>query len=157
MLSVQDSTRQAAAVAIRILGGEKAGDIKVPPVRFASPKFDWRQMQRWGIREASLPPGSQVYFRDLGLWDRYKLPILATIAAILLQSGLICWLIYEHRRRSLAEVRSRNAMAELAHFNRLETAGQLSASIAHEINQPITGMVLKASAALRWLTVEKPT
>ena len=47
-------------------------------------------------------------------------------------------------------------MAELAHLNRLETAGQLSASIAHEINQPITGMVLKASAALRWLAGEKP-
>jgi len=69
---------------------------------------------------------------------------------------LISWLIYEHRRRSLAEVQSRNALAELAHMNRLETAGQLSASIAHEINQPITGMVLKASAALRWLAVEKP-
>ena len=43
------------------------------------------------------------------------------------------------------------AMAELASMNRLATAGQLSGSIAHEINQPITGMVLKASAALRWL------
>ena len=113
-------------------------------------------MQRWGIREASLPPGSQIYFRDPGLWDQYKLPILGIIAAILLQTGLISWLIQEHRRRSLAEVRSRNAMAELAHLNRLETAGQLSASIAHEISQPVTGIVLKASAALRWLTVEKP-
>ena len=36
-------------------------------------------------------------------------------------------------------------------MNRLATAGQLSASIAHEVNQPLTGMVLKASAALRWL------
>ena len=41
-------------------------------------------------------------------------------------------------------------------MNRLATAGQLSASIAHEINQPVTGIVLKASAALRWLAVEKP-
>jgi C4-dicarboxylate-specific signal transduction histidine kinase len=47
-------------------------------------------------------------------------------------------------------------MAELASMNRLATAGQLSGSIAHEINQPITGIVLKASAALRWLAGEKP-
>jgi C4-dicarboxylate-specific signal transduction histidine kinase len=73
----------------------------------------------------------------------------------LLQAVLISWLIYEHRRRTLAEVRSRNAMAELANMNRLATAGQLSASIAHEINQPVTGIVLKASAALRWLAAEK--
>ena len=75
---------------------------------------------------------------------------------MLLLIGLIAWLIYEHRRRSLAEVRSRNAMAELANMNRVATAGQLSASIAHEINQPVTGMTLQASAALRWLATEKP-
>ena len=59
MLSVEEGSRQAAAVAVRILGGEKAGDIKVPPVRFAAPRFDWRQMQRWGISESRLPPGSR--------------------------------------------------------------------------------------------------
>ena len=58
LLSVLEGSRQTAAVAIRILGGEKAGDIKVPPIRFAAPKFDWRQMQRWGISESRLPPGS---------------------------------------------------------------------------------------------------
>lgn len=156
MISVQEGSRQTAAVAVRILGGEKADDIKLPPIRFAAPKFDWRQMQRWGISESSLPPGSTVLFREPSAWQKYRLEISAIAATILLLAGLVAWLIYEHRRRSLAEIRSRNAMAELAHFNRLETAGQLSASIAHEINQPITGMVLKASAALRWLTAEKP-
>jgi signal transduction histidine kinase len=156
MLSVEEGSRQAAAVAKRILGGENAGEIRVPPVRFAAPRFDWREMQRWGISESRLPPGSEIYFREPSLWDQYRIPILAIIAAVLVQTGMISWLIYEHRRRSVAEVRSRNAMAELAHLNRLETAGQLSASIAHEINQPITGIVLKASAALRWITVEKP-
>jgi signal transduction histidine kinase len=156
MLSVEEGSRQAAAVAKRILGGENAGDIRVPPVRFAAPRFDWRELQRWGISESRLPPGSEIYFREPSLWDQYRIPILAIIAAVLVQTGMISWLTYEHRRRSVAEVRSRNAMAELAHLNRLETAGQLSASIAHEINQPITGIVLKASAALRWITVEKP-
>jgi len=156
MLSVEEGSRQAAAVAVRILGGEKAGDINVPPVRFAVPRFDWREMQRWGISESRLPPGSEIYFREPSLWNRYQIPILAILAAILVQSGMIGWLVYEHRRRSVAEVQSRKALGELAHLNRLETAEQLSASIAHEINQPITGIVLKASAALRWLAVEKP-
>ena len=47
-------------------------------------------------------------------------------------------------------------MSELAHMNRLATAGELSASIAHEVNQPMTGMVLKAGAALRWLPEDMP-
>jgi len=156
MLSVAEGSRQTAAVAVRILGGEKAGDIQVPPVRFTAPRFDWRQLQRWGISESNLPLGSEIRFRDPSLWDQYRLLILGIVAAMLVQAAMISWLIYEHRRRSLAEVQSRKAMAELANMNRLATAGQLSASIAHEINQPVTGMVLKASAALRWLPEDIP-
>jgi C4-dicarboxylate-specific signal transduction histidine kinase len=40
---------------------------------------------------------------------------------------------------------------ELAHANRVATMGQLTASIAHEVNQPIAAMVTNAQAALRWL------
>jgi C4-dicarboxylate-specific signal transduction histidine kinase len=47
-------------------------------------------------------------------------------------------------------------MAELTHMNRIATAGELSASIAHEVNQPLTGMVTRANAALRWLAGESP-
>src|SRR5262245_2848266 len=52
MHSVSEGSRLTASVAIRILGGEKAGDIKVPATGFAKPKFDWREMQRWGISES---------------------------------------------------------------------------------------------------------
>ena len=156
LLSVEDIARQAAAVAGRVLRGEKAGDIKVPLVTSGTPRFDWRQMQRWGISESRLPAGSQLHFRRPALWEQYRWQIVAIFVALLLQAGLITWLVYEHRRRSVAEVQSRHAMAELANMNRLATAGQLSASIAHEINQPITGIVLKASAGLRWLAADKP-
>ena len=64
LLAVLDSSRQTAAVAIRILGGEKASDIKIPSVEFSTPKFDWRQLQRWNISEARLPRGSIVQFRE---------------------------------------------------------------------------------------------
>src|SRR5215203_5431597 len=47
MHSVEEGSEVAAAVAVRILNGEKAGDIKTPPTRYASPKYDWRQMERW--------------------------------------------------------------------------------------------------------------
>ena len=55
LLLPADSGREAAAVAIRILGGEKPGEIRTPLVQFASPVFDWREMQRWGISESRLP------------------------------------------------------------------------------------------------------
>jgi signal transduction histidine kinase/ABC-type uncharacterized transport system substrate-binding protein len=155
MQAVAENGKRAASIAIRILGGEKPADIKLPPLGFATPKYDWRQMQRWGITERRLPPGSEIYFRDPTAWERYRPQVLAICTALLVQASLIGWLIYEHRRRHLAEVLARNSMAELTHMNRVATAGELSASIAHEINQPLTGIVTRASAARRWLAAER--
>ena len=156
MHSAVDGSLQTVAVAVRILRGEKAGDIKMPPLGFSTPKYDWREMQRWGISESRLPPGSVIQFRDPTTWQQYRLPLLAICAALLLQAALITWLIYEHRRRHAAEVLASSSMSELAHMNRVATAGELSASIAHEVNQPLTGISARASAALRWLAAEKP-
>jgi len=50
----------------------------------------------------------------------------------------------------------RETQIELAHANRLETMGQLTASIAHEVNQPIAATVANAQAALRWLRLDPP-
>jgi signal transduction histidine kinase len=58
------------------------------------------------------------------------------------------------RRR--AEEALRAMQAELAHTNRISTMGQLSASIAHEVNQPIAATVTNAQAALRWLRARPP-
>jgi signal transduction histidine kinase len=156
LLLVADSSRQAASVAIRILGGEKAGDIKTPPVRFAKPMFDWRQLQRWSISESRLPPGSEVHFREPTAWDQYRFHILAILAAVLLQAALICWLIYEHWRRQVAEADALHRMAELARLNRFATAGQLAAAIAHEIRQPLSAIASSGNAGLNWLKRRVP-
>ena len=64
MHSVPELSKRTAEVAIRILNGEKSGDIKPSFVPLASPLYDWRQMQRWGITESSLPPGSRIAFEN---------------------------------------------------------------------------------------------
>ena len=72
MHSIEKGMAVAAAAAIRILNGEKAGDVKVAPSQFELPRFDWRQMQRFGISDSNLPPGSTVYFREPTVWERYS-------------------------------------------------------------------------------------
>jgi signal transduction histidine kinase len=153
---VEDSSRQAASVAVRILNGEKPNEINSPPVQFASPVFDWREMQRWGIDESRLPPGSRIYFRNPTLWSQYRWQLILVAAVILTEALLIAGLLYERRRRRLAEVVSFRRMTELAHLNRVATAGELSASIAHEIRQPLAAMVAQSSAAQRWLAQRSP-
>ena len=99
MHSVSEGSRLTASVAVRILGGERAGDIKIPATGFAAPKFDWREMRRWGISESRLMAASEIYFRELTAWDQYRAQILTVCAVILLQSALISWLLYQWRRR----------------------------------------------------------
>jgi C4-dicarboxylate-specific signal transduction histidine kinase len=55
-----------------------------------------------------------------------------------------------------AEEALRQAAAELAHANRIATMGQLSASIAHEVNQPIAAVLMNAATAARWLARQPP-
>jgi PAS domain S-box-containing protein len=58
--------------------------------------------------------------------------------------------------RRLAEEALHAMQAELAHVNRVTAMGQLTASIAHEVNQPIAATVTNAQAALRWLRAQPP-
>jgi signal transduction histidine kinase len=147
MHSVSEGSRDAAAVAVRILSGEKAGEIKTPPSGYAAPKFDWRQLQRWGISESRLPSNSQVYFREPSAWERHRWQVAIVSAIVLLQAGLIAGLLYERRRRQFAEVDARQRMAELAHVNRYSMAGELTTSIAHELNQPLGSILVNTETA----------
>jgi signal transduction histidine kinase len=147
---------EMAKLALRVLAGTEASAPQVSEVATNKLLFDWRQLQRWGISESKLPAGSEIRFRESSAWEQYKPEILAITAATLAQALLIAWLLHERQYRRRAERTARETFSELTHMNRMATAGELTAAIAHEIRQPITGMVTMANAALRWLSREKP-
>ena len=59
-------------------------------------------------------------------------------------------------RADQAEKSLRQAQVELAHVTRLTTLGELTASIAHEVNQPLAGVIGNGAACLRWLSKDPP-
>ena len=154
MFSPAEGAQSMAAVAVRMLGGEKMSGIN--PIGFSTPKYDWRLLQRWNISESRLPPGSEILFREPSVWQRYSWQIASIVAVLLIQTGLIMVLLREHQRRQSAEVLARQRMAELAHVNRFSTAGELSASIAHEIKQPLGSILTNAETAEAILKSQSP-
>ena len=64
--------------------------------------------------------------------------------------------IEERKRAEDERERLRRLEAQLAHTNRLSMLGELTASLAHEINQPIAAAIASAGAGLRWLDREQP-
>ena len=148
--------QETAQMVLRVFNGENASQIPVTESTAIKPVFDWRELQRLKINEHNLPPGSEIRFRPPSAWEQYRWQIVIITAVILSETALIIGLLFENRRRHLAEVQSFRHMTELAHMNRVATVGELSASIAHEIRQPLGAMVSQSGAALRWLGRSTP-
>jgi signal transduction histidine kinase len=137
----------AARLALRILNGEVPSDIPARLTEAVKPIFNWKQMQRWGISESDLPPGSEIRFREPTVWETYRWQAMAIAVIILVQAGLISILLHERKKRNDAEAESRNRLTELAHVGRQATAGELSSTIAHELNQPLGTILTNAETA----------
>ena len=156
--SLYSTTKHGADTAqlvLRLLAGT-ATPVQLAEVSSNKLIFDWRQMLRWDISETSLPSGSEIRFRELPAWQRYSWQIAFVSAVVLVQAGLISILLHEHRRRRTAEVQARQRMAELARVNRFSTAGELTATIAHEINQPLGSILTNAETAQAILKSPNP-
>jgi signal transduction histidine kinase len=138
---------EAAKLALRILDGEPAAGIPPKMSEAVKPVFNWRQMQRWGVSESSLPSGSEIRFHEPTLWETYRWQTVSASALVLFQAALISILLHERRKRNDAEKEARSRLTELAHVNRRVTAGELSSTIAHELNQPLGAILTNAETA----------
>ncbi|CAH2402098.1 sensor histidine kinase [Mesorhizobium ventifaucium] len=132
-----------AGLALDALAGKPITDIEVPQTFFA----DARQLKRWGLSESSLPAETALSFREPTLWEQHGDLVVGVIAVVALQGLIITGLLIERRRRFAAEGESRLRLLELVHMNQSATAGALSASIAHELNQPLGAIRSNAEAA----------
>ena len=139
----------AARLAARLLRGAKASAI--PPVDAVSnvDQFDWRQLKRWHIAEERLPEDAAVLFRDPSVWERYRHTILAATGVMLLQLGLIVWLLVERRIRHAAVRVADEQQRELVHLGRVAIVNELASTLAHETSQPLTAILTNASVARR--------
>jgi PAS domain S-box-containing protein len=122
---------------------------------------EWRERDERTVAElktiGTVQPFEKEYFRK----DGSRLPVLigAALFEVNGNQGLSFVLDLTERKRAEAEAREserryRETLAGLAHANRVTAMGQLTASIAHEVNQPIAAAALNAEAALNWLAAQ---
>jgi signal transduction histidine kinase len=108
----RETGTRVGEMAVRVLTGTRAQDIPIEGARVVT-FIDWRQITRWGISEARVPPGALIQFKQPSAWDRYKIYILAATTLLLAQTALIAGLLIQRSRRRQAEEQVRGSQAAL--------------------------------------------
>ena len=147
---------ESARIAIRVLRGEPMSSFPPMFVGTQRPRYDWRKLQRWNISESRLPPGSVLEFRQPTVWERYRWWIFGALFIFVLQAVMIAGLLVQRMRRRRAEMELQRNRDALAHVTRVATVGELTASVAHELNQPLAAILSNAEAAEMFLIAEPP-
>jgi PAS domain S-box-containing protein len=124
---------------------------------------EWRAVTDRALTEVRATGNGSAYEKEYFRKDGSRVPVLIGATAFEggRDEGVNFILDLTERKRAEAEAREserryREMEMELAHANRVATMGQLTASIAHELNQPIAAASTNADAALRWLGAKPP-
>ena len=146
MLSFEQMGRHGGQIVARLFDGDPDWR-RMPPALPSVTQVDWRQIQRWRIDPKLLPQDTIIAFRTPTFWQAYRNVAIIVGVIIVLQSALVASLLLERRRRRTAEIAVQQQHVALAHASRLAVAGELTAAIAHEINQPLGAVQTNADTA----------
>ncbi|AKJ01239.1 phospho-acceptor domain-containing protein [Archangium gephyra] len=166
LVSYEAVGQQLGMLTARMLRGEQV-DFSAPlaPAPVDHVTVDARALRRWGITPDRVPPGVRLAFEEPSLWERYRLYVLGAITVSALQTLMAVVLMVERRRRirvqaelnerhrleKLAEIEVRRGLDQLAHVSRVAALGEMTSSLAHELNQPLAAILVNAQAVRRLL------
>jgi signal transduction histidine kinase len=143
-------------IARRLLNGEPAANVPNPRPERPVCSIDWRAVRHWDLDASRIPAGCTILFREQSFLAKHRNDAVASAILLCLLVPLAAAFFYQRSlgKRALAEVRRQHA--ELARAARLASAGQLTASITHEINQSLTAILSNAEAGVILLSQKNP-
>lgn len=156
VVDLDETGRRTGELAIDLLQGAVGSAAKAVTIQSPRCMADHEQLQRYGLRLAALPNGCEVLNPPRTLWSEYKAFVLLAGGVMTLQALTIGALMLQRRRRISAEAELTQRGLQLARATRFAAMGELSASIAHEINQPLGAILSNAEAAELMLSSSNP-
>jgi signal transduction histidine kinase len=145
--------------AVSILNGESPQSIKINSKSFYKYIFDWRELKKWNLLDTiPIPAGSMILFRETDFIGQYMWYIAAGFSFLILQMLIIVNLFRMNKKQKTATaklIEMENQYRELIREDRLLRMSELTASLAHELNQPLTAIRSGALAGIRFIDSKK--
>jgi signal transduction histidine kinase len=141
--------------AVKILKGANPASIKYSEKDYYEYMFDWRELKRWNILGSDkIPAGSTLFFEEVHFFGKYRWIIFGAMLFLILQTMLIFNLVRLNRKQkimTLQNIETENKYRELIREDRILRTGELTASLSHELTQPLTSILSNAQAGLRFI------
>ena len=133
-----------ATAVLRALGTPAGTQPQVDIIGTEVPVYDWRELRRWDIDSARLPPGSKVRFEPPSLWEEHRTAVIATTTAIVLQAALIAALLLQRARRRRAEREAEGLAGRLVTAHEDERR-RLARELHDDVTQRLAGLAIEAA------------
>ena len=154
LINIDDVGIQIGKLAIRILSGEKPETINTYHSDFSKYLFNWKQLKKWGISEKNLPEGSIIINREYSFIEMYYPFFIAGIIFVIIETLLFIYILILYRKQKAQSVTIKfqeGRFKALVDFNRLSELSELTASLSHQLNQPLTAILTSSQASLRFI------
>ena len=121
--------------------------------------FDWRELKRWDLLDSkAIPEQSTFLYQHHSFFSQYKWYLLGIIVFIVFQTLVIFYLVRTHRTQKKIKqqiLENQDMLNNIVREDRLSKMVELTASLSHELNQPLTAILSCAQAGMRFLDSDK--
>jgi C4-dicarboxylate-specific signal transduction histidine kinase len=151
----------AGDCAIKIMSGSDPKSIVITENDYYEYLYDWRELKRWNLVNSDLiPAGSTIMYENISFIDRFKWIGGLVLLFVVLQTLLIANLIRLNRKQKIMTqkiLETENKYRNFLHEDRSLRLGQLTASLSHELNQPLTAILSTAQAGINFINSNEYT
>jgi signal transduction histidine kinase len=155
ILSFKKTGHLAGITAVKILKGTDPGKIKISEDDYYDYLLDWRQLVKWKLTDLEKKKtGTTILYREEKFLGKYKWFLAAGILFLFIQTFLISVLIHMNRsqkRMTKMIIETDRRYMDIIREDRILRMGMLTASLSHELNQPLTAILSTAQAGKRFL------
>jgi signal transduction histidine kinase len=147
IVSLESNGVRTGQLAASILMGEAGPTGVALPLATSRCTGNVGQMKKLGLATSALPADCELVNVPRSIWREYREVVVTALGVVVMQALTIAALLVQRRRRRVAEDDATQRRTELARAARFASVGELSASIAHEVGQPLGAILSNADAA----------